>query len=78
LTQPTTNQWPCLFFVSCNTKPKHKLTMAATIPNVANYRTDPATSAVEDFITEYTTKIFLTNEWVSDTMHACQHFQHYF
>jgi hypothetical protein len=47
----------------CNTKLKHKLTMAATNPNVANYHTDPATSAVEDFITEYATKIFLTNEW---------------
>lgn len=62
----------------CNTKPKHKLTMAATTPNVANYHTDPATSAVEDLIIEYTTKIFLTNEWVSNTMNACQHFQHYF
>ena len=52
--------------------------MAATTPNVANYHSDPVTSAVEDYSTEYTTKIFLTNEWVSNTMHACQHFQHYF
>jgi hypothetical protein len=39
-----------------------------------NTLSDPATSAVEDFITEYTTQIFHTNEWVSNTMHVCQHF----
>jgi len=33
--------------------------MAATTPNVANYHIDPATSAVEDFTTEYITKILL-------------------
>jgi hypothetical protein len=65
-------------YFSCNTKPKHKFIMASATPNFANYHTDPATSAVEDFITDYTTKVFLTYEWVSNTIHACQHFQHYF